>query len=468
MRYMNSLRVAMGAGVLASTVVLVSAAGTSGATTPSDCNPAALPKTGTTTINFWESASGSASDSSTPESVMQKLVKAFNSSQTRVYVNDVSQQSSVDGTWTPYVQSLQNHTSPDILYFDNFQNQAAIDSKTFVPVADCVAASGYSLKDYLPKAIAQQTSGGKLVGMPFAMSAPVMYYNLQAFKKAHIAKPPATFADLATDAAKLKAAGYKDGISVKNDPWWLQVWNGMSNQYYVNNQNGRSGRATAVAFNNATSKTLVTDIHNMVKAGTAKSFAGTGVGLAAFNNLFEIAYNNSGLTFDTSSALGTIGGYLPLFKNVTLGVAPLPRLNASDKNGVQPGGQTLYLPKGTSPAKVAAAWTFMQYLESAHVMAQWDAGTGYTPLRSSAAADPLIATLWKKKPYYKVAYSEILQGTTNNATVGPLVGAYQKVNVDVANALADAFTNPNANPTALLNSAEQKANADISAYNSSL
>ncbi len=466
MKKRQTLRALAGVSMLLSSVIATGVFSTTAtATTTSVCNPALANTSGKININFWESASGTASDATTPESVMVKLVNAFNASQTKIHVNDVSQQSSTDGTWTPYVQSLANGTQPDILYFDNYQNQQASDSTTFIPVSACIAASKYSTADFLKKAIGQQTIKGQLMGMPFAMSAPVMYYNLQAFKKAKIAAPPKTFAELAIDAAKLKAAGYKDGISVKNDPWWLQIWNGMSDQYYVNQQNGRTGRATAAAFNNATSLALVTDIHNMVKAGTAKSFPGTGVGLAAFNNLFDIANDNSGITFDTSSALGTIGGYLPLFKNVTLGVAPLPTLTSAATNGVQPGGQTLYIPKNTSAAKVAAAWVFMQYMVSAKTMATWDAGTGYNPVRASAAADPIITKLWASKPYYKVAYNEIIAGTTTNATVGPLVGPYLQVNDAVANALATIFTDPNSNPATQLKAAESAANAAIAAYN---
>ena len=56
---------------------------------------------------------------------------------------------------------------------------------------------------------------------------------------------------MAKDAALLKKAKYADGMTLAIDPWYLQVWEGVNNADFVNNNNGRTGRATAAAFNNA-------------------------------------------------------------------------------------------------------------------------------------------------------------------------------------------------------------------------
>ena len=122
----------------------------------------------------------------------------------------------------------------------------------------------------------------------------------------------------------------------------------------------------------------------MTKGGYAKSFDATGSGLSAYNNLFDISSNNSGMSIDTSAALGTIAGYLPLFKNVTLGVAPLPVISAADKGGVQPGGNSLSISSKNSTAETAASWDFIQYMESPANRALWDATTGYVPITTPA------------------------------------------------------------------------------------
>lgn len=427
----------------------------------SKCATSALTNaSGKVNLTYWESTAG------TNAAAMAALVTAFNNSQSKIHVTDVNQTAGYNGTWDSYVLSDGNGAN---VFMDDMNNtQAHVDSHLTLPIADCVAATSYSTSSFLPKVLVQQTIGGQLQSMPYSDSEPVLYYNKQAFTKAHIASAPTTIAQMVTDAQKLKAADYSDGMSLKNDPWWLQIWNGMASSYFVNNQNGRTGRATAASFNNAESLSLLTSLQSMTKAGDAKSFSATGSGLAAYNNLFAISSNDSGMTIDTSAALGTIGSYLPLFHNVTLGVAPLPKISANDKGGVQPGGNTLSISASDTPAEAAASWVFIQYLVNATNLASWDASTGYVPITKAAAATSTITKLWSKSPYYKVAYTELNTGAATTATVGPALGAYYQVSTDIGNALAHLLTDNTATPAGVMASCIAAANTDIASYNSSI
>ncbi len=55
----------------------------------------------------------------------------------------------------------------------------------------------------------------------------------------------------AAEAVKTRL-GYKAGYGLKLDPWYLEQWMAKSDQLYVNNDNGRKGRATKVEFDDAT------------------------------------------------------------------------------------------------------------------------------------------------------------------------------------------------------------------------
>lgn len=63
-------------------------------------------------------------------------------------------------------------------------------------------------EEFLPTALSfsKQYAGGRF-GLPYTFHGEALYYNKALFKKAGIAEPPATYADLAADAEKLKAAG---------------------------------------------------------------------------------------------------------------------------------------------------------------------------------------------------------------------------------------------------------------------
>ena len=465
MELMNVIKSVAGAAVVASSVAAISASSalpaSASSTNAAACATSALTNaSGKVHITFWEGTAGA------NETEIQQLVTAYNNSQNKVVVNDVNQAGGYVATWNAY--TLSDGNGANVIMDDMNNTQAHVDSKLTLPIADCIAATGYKTNTYLPKVILQQTIGGQIQSLPYSDSEPVLYYNKQAFAKAHLTAAPTTIAAMAADAQKLKTAGYKDGMSLKNDPWWLQIWNGMASSYFVNNQNGRAGRATAATFNNSESLSLLTTLQTMTKGGYAKSFDATGSGLSAYNNLFDISSNNSGMSIDTSAALGTIAGYLPLFKNVTLGVAPLPVISAADKGGVQPGGNSLSISSKNSTAETAASWDFIQYMELPANRALWDATTGYVPITTPETKTSTITTLWKKHPEYKVAYTELNTGTASNATVGPALGNFYQVSTDIGNALAHLLTDSAATPSSVIANAQNAATADIQSYNSSI
>lgn len=453
---------AVGASSLAA-LSLVASVGAAPASAATNCSPSALPS-GTTNITFWEGMTAA------NETALVGLTNAFNSSQSKVHVTLVQQTGGYVQTWDDYLTSLNTASEPNVVMLDQYITQGAVDSKSITPVATCVAGTGYSTKPFAQKTILEETSAGKLQGLPYSVSAPILIYNQKAFAKAKIASPPSTIALMAKDAALLKKAKYADGMTLAIDPWYLQVWEGVNNADFVNNNNGRTGRATAAAFNNATGKTVFTDLQKIVKSHDAVTNPSTGPITTAYANLYAIGFNKSGMTIDSSATLGTILSLLHEFPNVKLGVAPMPKVSAGVAGGVQPGGNALFLPTypNGSAAKMAASWEFIQYLDSAANMAKWDAATGYVPIRSDAAKTSTMKAYWTKYPPLKAAYTEISQGKVDNATAGPLLGNYYTVNDDLTTYEDQLFGASFPSPTTVLSNAATKVTQDIVSYNSSL
>lgn len=463
----KTLRTAAVAGMVAVSLSFVGTSAASGVGSHGT-NPACSPKniTGKTTITFWDSAASGAN-----KTEFTALVNAFNKSQKLVTVDDTTISSDYETTYDTYLTDLGTSAQPQGVYMDMYAAQGLLDSKGILPVSTCIKGTNYKTTAFAKKSLLQQTTGTTVVGLPYGASAPVLYYNENAFKAAKISKPPTTFAQWAADGKALVKAGYKDGIALKDDPWWLQVWSGDANQYFVNHDNGRAGRATAVAFNDATSKGILTSLQDMVKSGEATEFsatAGSGA-LQGYDNLLAIANGYAGMSIDTSAALGEIAHYLPLFPKVKLGVAPIPVPSTSiDKDGVQPGGNALYINSQDTKAQAAATWEFLQYLDSANNLAAWDAATGYVPITTAAASTTTIKNLWRRKPYYKIAYTEILTGKATDASVGPALGCYYPVNTDISNALVTLLTDTSSSVITQLGQAATNANNDIKAYNATL
>lgn len=108
---------------------------------------------------------------------------------------------------------------------------AASNASTSYYSADAILP-GSVTADLLPGFDYQERGlgpGGAQVqyGIPFSGSTYALYYNKRLFARAHIAGPPATWSELAADAARIKALGV-DGYGLKSplggDAAVVQLW----------------------------------------------------------------------------------------------------------------------------------------------------------------------------------------------------------------------------------------------------
>jgi sn-glycerol 3-phosphate transport system substrate-binding protein len=467
MKSMPLFKSLAGSLMLASTVTAVSAAGAlsapaaGAATKLPTCPISALNKAkGPVNITFWNSAVRANA------TTLAAITASFNSSQSKVHVTLVDQ-ASYDDTWQKYEAGLTNGQLPDVVQLEDQRTQQAIDTQSFLPVQSCINASHYSTSDYLSRALAYWNVNHVQIAMPFAVSTPVVFYNQNAFTKAGLnpADPPLTLPQMTADAKALKASG--SGMGLVLDPWHLETWLSTANTLFVNNSNGRSARATKAIFNGPNAKTIFTDLDQMVKSGDATTNPSTGPD--EFDNLLGIGSGKFGMTLDTSAALGTVtqlltGGQYP---NVKLGVGPFPVLSSSIKGGIEPGGSGVYISDKVPAAQQAAAWVFVQYLDNTQSQATWGAGTGYIPIRKSSAQTATIQHLWATDPGYKVAYTQLVNGVSDPASSGSVIGPYPDVRTDILTAEENMFQT-NTTPAKALANAQSAANSTLSQYNQRL
>ena len=173
------------------------------------------------------------------------------------------------------------------------------------------------------------------------------------------------------------------------------------------------------------------------------------------------------MTFDTSAALTTINSVLSTFPNVTLGVAPMPGL-VTGKGGVLVSGGANYIVKNDkSPEKQAAAWQYLKYLDDTQTQAKWAVGSGYMPIRKSAASSTTVTDYWAKNPFAKVAYDQLLNGPVNAATAGSVIGDYRSVRAAVIEGENSMFL-ANTSPDAAVKDTATASTAAMKDYNERL
>lgn len=170
-----------------------------GACSSSGSGGGAGTSSGSVTLRFVGADYGSGpSDSST--AYWQNVAKAFHTQHPNVTVDITTI------NWTDYdtkvKTQLQNQQYPDILQGEFFP-QYATDG-LLMPVSQAVSNPDAGI----PVFKAGFTVGGTQYALPFDTSARALFYNRKAFAAVGLSTPPATWSQLVSDAAMLKAKGY--------------------------------------------------------------------------------------------------------------------------------------------------------------------------------------------------------------------------------------------------------------------
>ena len=397
---------------------------------------------------------------------LEALTAQFNSSQTDVRVRLVSQ-IDYEETFTKYKAGLSSGDLPDIAFLQADDQQQMIDTQTVLPASVCAKADKYSFSDFLPRVMSYFTVQGTTYAMPFAVSGPVLYYNKKAFTAAELDpdKPPTTLDEVRTASEKLKSSGAvtKAGFGLKVEPGFFSHWTAMAGKLFVNPNNGRTARATTAAFNSKTGREIFTWMSGMVADGLAVTNPDSGS--SAFDNLLGIGNGSHAMAVDTSASLGTVKAVLGGggFPNVDLGVAPMP--GPSGNGGVLVSGGAMYMINRSAPEKQAAAWEYLKFLDSAETQAAWAVGTGYLPIRESAAESKTMTDFWAANPEFKVAYDQLVGGNDTPAAAGAVIGPSSLVN-DIVRDAENAMFLQGTTPKAALKEAATKATAAMKDYNS--
>ena len=321
------------------------------------------------------------------------------------------QQPDYPSEFVKYKAGLSSGDLPDLAQFEDTTVQQLVDSQSTVPVQDCIAASHYSLSDYLARALAFYRYHGVQQSMPWSVSNVIMYYNPVAFQKAGLNPntPPQTFAQVTAASKKIVAAhAATHGVALPAKPYVFEFLLAKSGGQYVNNGNGRMARATAADLTSPTSLKVWRWWNQMLTSHLALA---TGSDPNNIDHLIAIATGNAAMTFEASGIIGPAEAVLASgqYPGVQIRTAPLPALTTG--GGVPVGDGSLWISAHATLAKRAAAWQLIQYLDSPAEQASLAAESGYVPIRVSATKFPVLATKWANDPNYKVGYTQLTSGT---------------------------------------------------------
>ena len=431
--------------------------------TPSPGASTAAPSGGTVEITVWHHEVASNLNT------IQDLSRRFNDSQSEVKVK-LAFQGNVEDHIAKVLASAQGGSLPTIVYMDEVFAQRLIDTGAFRPVQDFVDTENYDLSDFDPKVIKYYTLDDKLWAMPIAIAVPLLFYNKLPFREVGLdpEKPPEDLDEVTRVSrmvVKRDSHGNvtRAGFALDISSWYLEVTLAEHGDIFLNNENGRAGRATAVEFSGPTGQALFQWWQDMINEGLAFN---VGRNPSGADNLLPLGSGQTVMTWASSAALRSVVDVLQSGLTQTpveLGIAGAPgvpggtRYTATYSRG-------LWLAKDRPQAEQEAAWKFIKWLMEPEQQAEWFAGTGYLPVRNSSYDLPAAQEVMAKYPGFRVVKDIFLASPVTPATLGPLLGPFEPVRETIRHALEEIVLQDK-DPKEALDDAAKEANQIIEEYN---
>jgi multiple sugar transport system substrate-binding protein len=398
-------------------------------------------------IEVWHNLSGS------NKAEFEKLAKKYNKEQDEVVVSlrgfdnakalQAAAADAVAKKKAPHLLQLEDNHSPDVVS----------EHKAILPLHQLLAK--YPVKDlnwFVPATSSFiRDSKGRLLAFPWMAEIPVMYYNLDHFKKAglDVNKPPRTWSDLQGDLLKLRDDAGLDCPYATNNQVAVHLENlaPINNQLFTTNDNGLVTGKAAPTFNFDTLYMR----HLALMVSWKRSFLFT----ASADDLQNDKQFADGKCGVLMSGSGSAGQFMNT-RGLKFGVAPLPYYAQATKNPGRPfvSGSALWAMAGHPQGEEKATAQFIAWLSKPVNAAQWHQNTGYLPL-TDAASRAAGVSFYDKVPGVNVLV-ESMRGAPNATSRGFRMKHYDRIE-PVLNAELNLALEGTTPPMAALNNASNKA-----------
>lgn len=376
-----------------------------------------------TEITWWHGMGGALGDT------VNEIAKGFNESQD-AYTITPAFKGTYEETLTAGIAAFRAGEQPNVLQVFDAGAATVIGAKgATVPVQDLLEDNGvdFDIEDYISGVrYFFADADGKMIGMPFNSSSPVMYYNVQALEKAGVT-PPKTWEEFQdVTAPALQDAGYI-AMTQSHLPW-IFVENFMSRNDvpFATNDNGYDGaEGTKILVNTPELKAQFTAMADWKEKGYFEWF-GTGWG----DNQTPFEQGKVGIWFGSSGSFGGLSKqdlpfdfsatYLPYWEAVT-----------SEPKQTFIGGAALFAMSGKSEEENKATSEFFKYLTSPEVQYMWHRETGYVPITTAAYDMAKADGHYDRFPAAEVGIQQLSLDASEN-TRGYRMGFYVQIR-DVMN-----------------------------------
>ncbi len=296
-----------------------------------------------------------------------------------------------DGTNTILREAVSGNL-PDVTMQGLNRQQILVEKGIAKSLEPFIAGEADFEKDgYHDAMLSLSTFGDNVHGLPFSVSLPVGYYNMDVLNAAGIDKMPTTWDEVIAACETMNANGVDNpifwGWSITGN-WFMQALMWSQDKAIVEKgQVTLDSPEALVALEQMQEIFTKCDMQNLEWKAALSSFSAGEIGMM----------------FWSTSALGAVERSQGDF---VLKTGPFPGLGETPK-GLPAGGNAAMLTSTSEdPAVQEAAWTFLKYITSGDGAAEVAKTTGYMP-PNKAANEIILADFYEQNPNKQTAVDQL-------------------------------------------------------------
>ena len=324
----------------------------------------------------------------TYEKIMPKFKKAYPHIEVKMRA---AYETYEDGTTTILRESAAGGL-PDVT-MQGLNRQAILVEKGIAKSLEpFIAKEADFAKDGYHKAmLGLGTFDNKVFGLPFSISLPVGYYNMDILKAGGIKKKPSTWSEVVDACKVMKTNG------IKNPMFW--GWN-ITGNWFLQALMWSQGKATvsgnSVNLNSPEGLVTLETMKMLFRECEMQN-------LKWKEALASFSAGEVGMMFWSTSAVGAVERAKGNFK---LETGPYPGINGKPM-GLPAGGNSAMLVSSSKDPKVLdASWKWLKFITSGEGAADVARTTGYMP-PNKAANEIILADFYKENPNKQTAVDQL-------------------------------------------------------------
>jgi len=407
-----------------------------------------------TEINWWHAMRGARGE------VVQQIVDGFNSSQSDFKVI-ATYKGAYDEVVNAGVAAVRARKQPHILQAFEVGTQTMMLSGAIYPVHELMKDNGFDVdwSGYLQPVLSYYMNAeGNLMSMPFNSSTPVMYYNVDLFKKAGLAplskETPVTWDELGEITKKLVDSGVPGGLVTAWQSWTqVENYSAIHNIPFASLSNGYEGLDVELMINNPK---VVNHIARLKEWMADKRFYYGGQKYQGPKS--EFIAQNAGLYIDSISGIAKLKSAV---KDFNWDVAPLPVESwmKEPQNSII-GGASLWVFQGLPKKDYKGVAAFLSYLANTKSQVLWHKETGYFPITLKAYDQLKQEGYYTESPYQEVGIKQLTRRNPTKISRGLRLGYFVQIR-NIINEELELVWNDSKTPQQAMDAAVERSNVKL-------